>query len=172
MQALSLTQCFDGGSVAGRMAGAWIMRRGGQTAWTGLVVLCPGGVGRQKLSIVFKTVPLRMLGAWGKRKASELVLGRAPANPSPAIQYFMEFLSLIHKNLRPRMVKLPIFSDACAAAADDAGDGDPGRQRRAAGLGGNQASAWSATSRMSRFATYPEAGHFIPVRPRRFWNSS
>jgi pimeloyl-ACP methyl ester carboxylesterase len=76
-----------------------------------LVVLCPGGVGAQKISIVFKTIPLRMLGRWGKRKAAELVLGRAPANPSPAVQYFMQFMALIHKNFRPRMVKLPIFSD-------------------------------------------------------------
>jgi pimeloyl-ACP methyl ester carboxylesterase len=52
----------------------------------GLVVLCPGGVGRQKLSIVFKTVPLRMLGDWGKRKTSEMILGRPPANPSLAMR--------------------------------------------------------------------------------------
>jgi pimeloyl-ACP methyl ester carboxylesterase len=77
-----------------------------------LVVVCPGGVGRQKIGIVFKTIPLRMLGGWGTRKAAELVLGRVPADPSPAVQYFMQFMSLIHKNFRPRMVKLPIFSDA------------------------------------------------------------
>jgi pimeloyl-ACP methyl ester carboxylesterase len=29
----------------------------------GLVVLCPGGVGRQKLGIAFKSIALRMLGA-------------------------------------------------------------------------------------------------------------
>lgn len=76
-----------------------------------LAVLCPGGVGRQKFGIVFQTIPLRMLGAWGRRKAAELVLGRAPANPSPAVQYFMKFIALIHKNFRPRMTKLPVFSD-------------------------------------------------------------
>jgi pimeloyl-ACP methyl ester carboxylesterase len=47
-----------------------------------LVVLCPGGVGRQKISIVFKTIALRMLGSWGTRKAGELVLGRSQAKPS------------------------------------------------------------------------------------------
>lgn len=78
---------------------------------TSLAVTCPGGVGRQKIGIVFKTIPLRMLGNWGKRKAAELVLGRAPDNPSPAVQYFMNFMALIHRNFRPRMVKLPIFSD-------------------------------------------------------------
>ena len=30
---------------------------------------------------------------------------------SPAARYFMEFLALIHENFRPRIVKLPMFSD-------------------------------------------------------------
>ena len=78
---------------------------------TSLAVTCPGGVGRQKIGIVFKTIPLRMLGNWGTRKAAELVLGRRPENSTPAVQYFMAFMSLIHRNFRSRMVKLPIFSD-------------------------------------------------------------
>jgi pimeloyl-ACP methyl ester carboxylesterase len=63
------------------------------------------------MGIVFKTIPLRMLGRWGKRKAAELVLGRAPGNPSPAQQSFMDFIALIHRNFRARMVKLPVFGD-------------------------------------------------------------
>lgn len=76
-----------------------------------VAAMCPAGIGRQKLEIVFKTVPLRLLGRWGKRKAVELVLGRAPENPSPAMQYFLNFMGMIHKNFRVRMVKLPVFSD-------------------------------------------------------------
>ncbi|PWU09427.1 MAG: hypothetical protein C5B51_06250, partial [Terriglobia bacterium] len=34
-----------------------------------------------------------------------------PANPSPAVKAFVDFVNLIHKHFRPRMVKLPIFSD-------------------------------------------------------------
>jgi pimeloyl-ACP methyl ester carboxylesterase len=110
MQGLSLTST----SMAGVSLGGWLAldyatRRPQRVA--SLVVLCPAGVGRQKIAFVFKTIPLRMLGAWGRRKAAELILGRAPANPSPAVQYFMQFMSLIHKNFRPRMVRLPIFSD-------------------------------------------------------------
>lgn len=76
-----------------------------------IAVLCPGGVGRQKLGIVFATVVLRMCGARGKRKLAELILGRAPANPNPAVKAFMDFVALIHEHFRPRMVKLPVFPD-------------------------------------------------------------
>jgi pimeloyl-ACP methyl ester carboxylesterase len=110
MQALSLTQA----SMVGVSLGGWLVLDYA-TRWPerveSLAVLCPAGVGRQKIGIVFKTIPLRMLGRWGKRKAAELVLGKAPANPSPALRYFLNFMALIHKNLRPRMVKLPVFSD-------------------------------------------------------------
>lgn len=111
LNGLSLTSA----SMVGVSLGGWLVldyatRRPERV--DSLAVLCPGGVGHQKLSIAFKTVPLRMLGAWGRRKAAELVLGRAPSNPSPAVQYFLDFFSLIHKNFRTRVVKLPIFNDA------------------------------------------------------------
>lgn len=77
-----------------------------------VAVLCPGGVGRQKLAIVFLTIGLRLCGAWGKRKLMERILGRPPADPPPAVKAFANFVALIHQHFRPRMVKLPIFSDA------------------------------------------------------------
>lgn len=40
-----------------------------------------------------------------------MVLGRAPAGLSPGAQRFMDFLSLIYENFRPRWVKMPVFSD-------------------------------------------------------------
>jgi pimeloyl-ACP methyl ester carboxylesterase len=80
-----------------------------------LVVLCPGGVGRQKSGFIFKAMALRMLGSWGERKIQALVFGRAVtdlvADPSPALRYFMEYVALIHQNFRYRTVKLPVFSD-------------------------------------------------------------
>jgi len=111
MQALSLTRA----SVVGVSLGGWLAldyatRRPERVE--SLALLCPAGVGRQKIGIVFKTIPLRMLGPWGRRKAAELILGRPPANPPPAVQYFLQFIALIHKHLRPRIVKLPVFSDA------------------------------------------------------------
>jgi len=100
---------FVGVSLGGWLALDYATRRPERVG--GLAVLCPAGVGRHKIGIVFKTIPLRMLGAWGTRKAAELVLGRAPANPSPALRYFLDFVALIHKNFRGRIVKLPVFSD-------------------------------------------------------------
>jgi pimeloyl-ACP methyl ester carboxylesterase len=76
-----------------------------------VVAICPGGVGRQKIGIVLKASALRMCGAWGARKLRESILGRAPAELPPAIQAFMNFVSLIHENFRPRMVRMPISSD-------------------------------------------------------------
>jgi pimeloyl-ACP methyl ester carboxylesterase len=111
LQALSLTRAsMVGVSLGGWLALDYATRRPGRVE--SVVAICPAGIGRQKIGIVFKTIPLRLFGEWGKRQAAELVLGRAPANPSPALQAFMNFIALIHKNLRPRMVKLPIFSDA------------------------------------------------------------
>lgn len=74
-------------------------------------VLCPGGIGRQKVGIVFATLLSRMFGGWGKRRLMKRILGRAPADPSPAMKAFAHFYELIQKNFKPRMVKLPVFKD-------------------------------------------------------------
>ena len=77
-----------------------------------LSVLCPGGVGRQKIRIVFEAMVLRACGSWGKRKLMERIVGvRAPADPSPGLKAFTDLVTLIHEHFRPRMVKLPVFSD-------------------------------------------------------------
>jgi pimeloyl-ACP methyl ester carboxylesterase len=160
MRELSITQAsMVGVSLGGWLALDYATRRPHRVA--GLVVLCPAGVGRQKLSIVFKAFPLRMLGDWGKRKTIELILGRAPVNPSPAMRSFMEFFSLIHKNLRSRMVKLPIFSDAALQRLT---------MPVMAILGGKDVMLVSAETkrRLERNVPHvevryhPEAGHFIP----------
>ncbi len=76
-----------------------------------VAVLCPGGIGRQKVGIGFATLLSRMFGERGKRRLMERILGRAPADPSRGLKAFIEFGELIRKHFRPRMVKLPVFPD-------------------------------------------------------------
>jgi pimeloyl-ACP methyl ester carboxylesterase len=83
-----------------------------------VAVLCPGGIGRQKVGIIFESIALRSCGAWGKRELAERILGRPPANPSPAAKAFIDFVALIHQHFRPRMVKLPVFSDEALRRLD------------------------------------------------------
>ena len=109
MQALSLTRA----SIAGISLGGWLAldyatRRPHRVA--SLVVLCPSGVGRQKIGILFKMLPLRMLGPRGTRRLREIILGPASPDASAAAEEFAAFMSLIHEHFRPRMVKIPVFS--------------------------------------------------------------
>jgi len=126
-----------------------------------LALMCPGGIGRQKLGIVFKAVVLRMCGPWGVRKLREGILGRLSDGAPPAVQKFMEFIALIHQNFRPRMVKMPIFSNdalkrltmpvmAIVGGKDVLLD-SPGTQRRL------QQNIPHADVRY-----LPEGGHFLP----------
>jgi pimeloyl-ACP methyl ester carboxylesterase len=162
LQALSLSRAsIVGVSLGGWLALDYATRRPERVE--GVVAICPAGVGRQKMSILFKTIPLRLFGAWGKRKAAELVLGRAPANPSPALQYFMKFIALIHENLRPRLVKLPVFSDAALQRLN---------MPVLAIAGGKDVLIDSAETKrrleqnvpQAKIRYLPEAGHFIPAQ--------
>jgi pimeloyl-ACP methyl ester carboxylesterase len=110
MQALSLARAsIVGVSLGGWLALDYATRRPHRAE--SLVLLCPSGVGRQKMSFLFKAIPLLMLGRWGRRKAMEMVAGPAPPDASPADRDFAEFVLLIFEHFRPRVVKIPVFSD-------------------------------------------------------------
>jgi len=75
-----------------------------------LVVICPAGVGRQKIITALQVILLRCLGRWGKRRIREVVLGRGADVDTP--RRFREFVSLIDENFRPRIEHVPSFTQA------------------------------------------------------------
>jgi pimeloyl-ACP methyl ester carboxylesterase len=79
---------------------------------TRLVLLAPGGVGRQRPSFLFRVLPLLLLGAWGRRRALAITSGAAGADPSGARSGYLDFLALVQQEFRRRMGPLPIFPDA------------------------------------------------------------
>ncbi|WP_428033517.1 alpha/beta fold hydrolase [Amphritea sp.] len=100
-------------AVVGESLGGWLAldyasRRPERI--TKLALLVPGGVGPQR-KFLFKALPLMLLGRWGKRKVREMIFGPEEKDPSPTILKFREFFGLITQHVKPRMEKLPIFSD-------------------------------------------------------------
>lgn len=70
-----------------------------------LVLLCPSGIGPQRLSFLFKAFPLLFLGDKGLKKISKMVFGKQPI-ADEAIDYAV----LVSKNFYFRTL-VPIFSD-------------------------------------------------------------
>ena len=97
-----------GESLGGWLALAYSTRR--PEAVEKLALLVPGGLSGQ-MRFMYKVLPLMLLGPWGFRKAGELIYGKSGPSGSAAAREFFEFISLISGNCRPRMEKLPIFSD-------------------------------------------------------------
>jgi pimeloyl-ACP methyl ester carboxylesterase len=112
MNALNLRHAsFVGVSLGGWLALDYATRRPERVYRMALV--CPGGVGRQKIGILFKIAFFNLFGSWGKRKLREAILGRMTGDDvSPAVRKFGQFIALIHRSTQPRKGMLPIFSDA------------------------------------------------------------
>lgn len=159
MSSLSLDcASFVGISFGGWLALDYATRRPDRVQ--SLALMCPGGIGRQKIDIALKTIPLRFLGQWGAKKARELVLGPTPADIPPAARPFVDFIALIHENFRPRLVKMPIMSDAALKRLT---------MPVLAILGGKDVILDSAETRRrlehtvpsAKIRYYPESGHML-----------
>jgi pimeloyl-ACP methyl ester carboxylesterase len=151
-------------SIVGASLGGWLgldyaIRRPERVER--VAILCPGGIGRQKVGIVFTMLLSRMFGGWGRRKLMERILGRAPVDPPPPVKAFIDFMALIHRYFRPRMVRMPVFSDNAL------------RNLRAPVLvivGGRDVLLDSAQTKQrleqhapgAQVVYLPEAGHLIP----------
>ena len=101
---------FAGISLGGWLALDYAIRRPERVQCLALV--CPGGVGRQRPSFLWKVLPLLLLGGWGRRKAMSIALGSRPTPATPVERAFGEYVMLIQSHFRPRREKLPVFSDA------------------------------------------------------------
>lgn len=103
---------FVGLSLGGFIALDYAVRRSERV--TALALLCPAGIGKQK-NLLAKAFPLLFLGGWGRKKLRETVFGPAPTTLTPAQQAFGGFIAMIHANAIPRVVKIPLASDAALA---------------------------------------------------------
>ncbi|GAA1585887.1 alpha/beta hydrolase [Actinomadura kijaniata] len=101
-----------GMSLGGRLALDYAVRRPGRVER--LVLLCPGGVGRQKTGAVLLASLLLPFGRRARIRAMDLVLGPRPATPQD--REIGEYVAFVHENFRPRRDRLPVFSDADLAS--------------------------------------------------------
>jgi pimeloyl-ACP methyl ester carboxylesterase len=101
---------------------------------TALVLLAPGGIGRELISttkLLFVILPMLMLGERGRRAALRRILGSSPAAADhPGARVVADFLSLIGKHFRQNLAKVRRFDDAelkrlTMAVLLIAGDADP-----------------------------------------------
>jgi pimeloyl-ACP methyl ester carboxylesterase len=78
-----------------------------------MLLIVPAGVGRQRTSLLFKVLPLLLLGDWGRKKALDLVIGgkEAAAAKAQGRDSYRDFMALVQRHFRPRMERLPVFSD-------------------------------------------------------------
>lgn len=72
-----------------------------------LALLCPGGVGRQKIGFVFKALLYKPFGRWGMFRSIKSVAG-VDRRAMPEVA---EYLALTFTHFLPRRDRLPVFSD-------------------------------------------------------------
>lgn len=97
-------------AMAGISLGGWTaldyaIRRPGQI--TRLALLCPGGVGKQRVGWIFKAMVAKLFGRHDLRDSAALVTGLTGPDLDPVLDY----LVLIFTHFNPRREKLPIFTD-------------------------------------------------------------
>jgi pimeloyl-ACP methyl ester carboxylesterase len=72
-----------------------------------LVLLCPGGVGRQKVGFLVKALLYKPFGQWGVRRSIKAVAGVDPTTMPEVAEY----LTLMFTHFLPRRDRLPVFPD-------------------------------------------------------------
>ncbi|WP_067697455.1 alpha/beta fold hydrolase [Nocardia jejuensis] len=73
-----------------------------------LVLLCPGGIGKQRFGWMFKALLPRLLGRNDPRASARLVTGL----DGPELEPILEEIALTFDHFKPRTERLPIVTDA------------------------------------------------------------
>jgi len=103
---------FVGISLGGWLATDFAARNPSRVS--SLVLLAPGGIGRELMSmpkLLFTVLPLMLFGDWGRRKAMARMLGPTSFDDSPEGRAVNDFMALINRHYRQRLDKLPRISD-------------------------------------------------------------
>jgi pimeloyl-ACP methyl ester carboxylesterase len=103
---------FCGISLGGWLALDYASRRPERV--NSLVLLCPGGIGRERigmLKLLFVVLPLLSLGRSGRRRATAIMLGPSPFDQSPHSKAVAAFMEMIFEHFRQNTAKVSRFSD-------------------------------------------------------------
>jgi pimeloyl-ACP methyl ester carboxylesterase len=98
-----------GASLGGFLALDYAIRRPARVG--ALVLLAPAGIASLRLGYLFSVVPLFFMGAWGRRKALELVMGLPPEERTPAAERFLKSCELTMSHHIIRTQPLPVYGD-------------------------------------------------------------
>jgi pimeloyl-ACP methyl ester carboxylesterase len=110
LAALSLSRVsIVGASLGGLIALDYAIRR--PASVRALVLLAPAGIANVRVGYLFSVVPLYFMGAWGRRKALELLMGLPPEERTPASERFLESCELVMRHHVIRTQPLPVFRD-------------------------------------------------------------
>mgnify|MGYP003828586983 CR=1 FL=1 len=100
-------------TIIGLSLGGWMALEFGTTypdMMDNLILMCPGGLAPENPSFLWKALFYMLFGKWGSKQIFKLINGGVlPDESVPGFKEVMEFTSLINKNFKPRMGKLPIF---------------------------------------------------------------
>lgn len=111
IHALRLSSC----SIVAMSLGGWMALSFATTypeKVDNLVLLCPGGLAREKSSFLCKAIFFSLLGKWGQLQTLKLVgAGNISSSSLSGLEVDLTFASLIFKNFKPRTAKMPLFSN-------------------------------------------------------------
>lgn len=100
---------FDCVSLVGVSLGGWTGLKYATAKPDGveqLVLISPGGIVPNRLSFVFKAIPMALMGEWGQRRLLRLLYGDQPVPDGAA-----EVTAVVSRHFKSRIGALPVLSD-------------------------------------------------------------